>query len=86
MDDINDKICDRFKAFGIIIIYYSNSMKLCKLFSVFNNPNTLKNSILFYKENFQDAKKIWNEFGRPNSNLGQDKRRLKRIKYQTLNY
>lgn len=61
-------------------------MKLCKFFSIFNTPNTLKNFVLFYKENFQHGKKIWNEFGQPNLDLGQDKRRFKRIKYQTLNY
>jgi hypothetical protein len=86
MDDINDKIHDHFKAFDIIVVWYLDSVKLCKFSFVLNNPKTLKNFVLSYKEIFQCARKIWNDFGRPSSYLGQDKKRFKPIRYPTLIY
>jgi hypothetical protein len=49
MDNINDKIHDRFKAFDIIVGWYLDSMKFCKISFVLNNSNTLKNFVFSYK-------------------------------------
>jgi hypothetical protein len=35
-------------------------------------------------ENFQHARKIWNEFGRPSSNLGQDKKKIQAYKVSNV--
>jgi hypothetical protein len=49
MDNINDKIHDHFKVFDIIVGWYLDSMKICKLSFVFNNSNMLKNFVFSYK-------------------------------------
>jgi hypothetical protein len=49
MDNINDKIHDRFKAFDIIVGWYLDSMKIFKLSFILNNSNTLKTFVFFYK-------------------------------------
>ncbi len=49
MDNINDKIHDRFKAFDIIVGWYLDSMKFYKISFVLNNSNTLKNFVFSYK-------------------------------------
>jgi hypothetical protein len=36
----------------------------------------LKNSILSYKENFQDTQKIWIEFDWPNPKFGQNEKKI----------
>jgi hypothetical protein len=87
MDDINDKIRDRFKVFDITVVWYLDSVKFYKLSFVLNNPNTLKNFVPSYKENLQCVRKIWNEFDWPSSYLGQDKKKkLKTIRYPMLIY
>jgi len=75
MHNINDKIHNHFEAFDMIVVWYLDLVKFCKLSFVLNNLNTLKNFVLFYRENLQHVRKIWNEFGRPNSYLGQDKKK-----------
>jgi len=40
----------------------------------------LKNSILSYKENFQDTQKIWIEFDWPNPKFGQNKKKIQAYK------
>jgi hypothetical protein len=59
---MNNNIHEQFQAFVIVIVSNVDSVKLCKLFSIFNNLNIVKNSILSYKENLQHAWKIWIEF------------------------
>jgi hypothetical protein len=49
MDNINDKIHDRFKALDIIVGWYLDLMKFCKISFVLNNSNTLKNFVFSYK-------------------------------------
>ncbi len=48
MDDVNNDLCKRFQAFGIIVIWNANFVKLCKLLSILNNPNTLHVIISFH--------------------------------------
>jgi hypothetical protein len=55
MEDVNDDICEQFQAFGIIVVWNVDSVKLCKFSSILNNPNTLKNSVPSYRENLQHA-------------------------------
>jgi hypothetical protein len=57
MDDVNDNICKQYQAFGIVVIWNVDFVKLCKLSFVFNNPNTLKNSVLSYRRIFNMGKK-----------------------------
>jgi hypothetical protein len=51
MDDVNDDIHEQFQAFGIIVIWNVDFVKLCKPLSVLNNPNTLKKLVPSYREN-----------------------------------
>jgi hypothetical protein len=53
MENVNDDICEQFQAFGIIIIWNVDFIKLYKLLFILNNPKTLKNSVPSYKENLQ---------------------------------
>lgn len=80
MEDVNDDICKWFQAFGIIVVWNVNFVKLCKVLSILNNPNTLKNSILSYRENLQHAWKIWIEFSWPSLELRQDKKKTQAYK------
>jgi hypothetical protein len=59
MDNVNNNICKQFQAFGIVVSWNVDSIKLCKLSFVFNNANMLKNSIFSYRENLQHMQKIW---------------------------
>jgi hypothetical protein len=80
MEDINDDICEWLQAFGIIVVWNVDFVKLCKLSFVLNNPNTLKNSVPSYRENLEHAWKIWIEFGQPSPELGQDKKKTQSYK------
>jgi hypothetical protein len=80
MEISNNDICEQFQAFNIIVIWNVDSMKLCKLSFIFNNPNTLKNSIPSYRENFQHTRKIWIEFGQPSLKVGQNKTKIQAYK------
>jgi hypothetical protein len=51
MDDVNDDIHERLQAFGIVVIWNVDSIKLYKRSFIHNNLNMLKNSILSYGEN-----------------------------------
>jgi hypothetical protein len=57
MEDTNDDICEWFQAFSIIVVWNVDSMKLCKLSFVLNNPNTLKNLVPSYSRIFNTRKK-----------------------------
>jgi len=46
IEDVNGDIRERLQAFGIIVMWNVDSIKLCKLLSILNNPNTLKNSFI----------------------------------------
>jgi hypothetical protein len=65
MNNVNDDIQVRFQAFGIVVIWNVDFVKLCKLSSIFNNPNMLKNLVPSYRENLQHVWKIWIEFSQP---------------------
>jgi hypothetical protein len=75
MEDINNNICKRFQAFRIIFVYNANYVKFCKLLSIFNNLNILKKSVPSYRENLQDAQKIWIKFSQLSVELEQDKKK-----------
>jgi hypothetical protein len=51
MQDVNENIGEQFQTFNIIVVWNSNSLMICKLIYVHNNPNKLKNLILSYREN-----------------------------------
>jgi hypothetical protein len=61
MDDVNDDTREQFQAFGIVVIWNTNFVKLCKLSSILNNPNMLESSVPSYRENLQHVQKIWIE-------------------------
>jgi uncharacterized protein YybS (DUF2232 family) len=84
MDNVNDDIHKQFQAFGIVIVWNVDSVKLYKLSSIFNNLNTLKNLIPSYRENLQHAWKIKIEFGQPSPELKQDKKKTKANKVWIL--
>jgi hypothetical protein len=82
--NVNDDIHKQFQAFGIVIVWNVDSVKLYKLSSILNNPNTLKNSIPSYRDNLQHAQKIKIEFGQPSLELEQDKKKTKTYKVWIL--
>jgi hypothetical protein len=84
MDNVNDNIHKQFQAFGIVIVWNVNFVKLYKLWCILNNPNTLKNLIPSYRENLQHAWKIKIEFGQPSPNFKQDKKKTKAYKVWIL--
>jgi hypothetical protein len=69
MDDVNNDIHERFQAFGIVVVWNDDSIKLCKHSFIHNNLNKLKNSVLSYRANLQQMQKIWIEFDQPSLEL-----------------
>jgi hypothetical protein len=80
MEDINNDIHEQFQVFSIIVNWNVNYVKLCRLPSILNSPYILKNSDPSYKENFQNVRKIWIEFGQLILELKQDKKKIQAYK------
>ncbi len=57
MEDVNDNIREQFLVFNIIVVWNVDFVKFCKLLSIFNNPNILKNFVPSYRENLQHVRK-----------------------------
>jgi hypothetical protein len=68
--NICNEQCQQWHTSVIPGLWYSCHLecwlvKLCKLSSILNNPNTLKNSVPSYRVNLQHVWKIWIEFSQP---------------------